>query len=277
MTQQLLDPPRPARAEPPRTAGSAPVRPRPRDPKWLLPAGIAMSVAFHIVLFLALRFSVPSWAGAFAQAEAERASVPAPGMRVVQVLPTDGDPSDPIRAAEPEPDLQPSRSLTPVPITPPRGTVTRPSRSLGDPRSLAERTRARFDDPRLWDLPAPPVPLPPEFDAALAPLYARLGAIADSMYAAGVAAERALDWTVTDDDGNKWGFSPGKIHLGKITLPLPFNFSPPPGRREEYNNRIDGWTAIQRQAGQAAILEALEERAKAIRARNDSTRRRGGG
>jgi hypothetical protein len=202
MTQQLLDPPRPVRAEPPRPVGPRVARPRPRDSQWLLPAGIAISAALHIILFLVLRFSVPSWTSAFAEAEAVRASAPAPGMRVVQVVPTEGSSSDPIRAADPEPDLQPSRSLTPVPITPPRSTVPRSGTPLGDPRSLAERTRPRFDDPRLWDLPAPPVPLPAEFDVALAPLYARLGVIADSMYAAGVAAERALDWTVTDDDGN---------------------------------------------------------------------------
>ncbi len=161
-----------------------------------------------------------------------------------------------------------------MPTAPPARTG--PPVASRDPLPLGERTRPRATDPRLWNLEPPPVPVPDEFDAALAPLYARLGVIADSMYAAGVAAERALDWTVTDDNGGKWGFSPGKIHLGSITLPLPFGFSAPPGRRDEYNSRVDGWNAIQRQAGQAAILEAIEERAKAIRARMDSTRRGGG-
>jgi hypothetical protein len=277
MTQTLLDPPGPSTAKPPRTAGPAPLRPRPRDPRWLGPAGIAASVLLHVVAFLLFRFTAPNWADAMEDARAERASTPARGMRVVQVLPTADASAERIRVADPEPQLEPSRSLLPVPIVPPRITFG-PRSASRDPGSLSARTRPRSDDPRLWNLPAPPMPLPSELDVALAPLYARLGAIADSMYAAGVAAERALDWTVTDENGNKWGFSPGKIHLGPITLPLPFGFSPPPGRRDEYNNRVDGWTAIQRQAGQAAILEAIEERAKAIRARMDSTRRgRGGG
>lgn len=275
MTQTLLDPPRAARPKP-RPAEPAPPRPRPRDPQWLLAAGIAVSALLHVIAFLVFRFSAPSWSSAIEQVQAERASAPAPGMRVVRVLPTDGNPSDPIRPANPEPVLEPARTLTPVPVAPPRAAAGPPT-TVRDPRSLSARTRPRSDDPRLWVLPEPPLPVTDEFGTALAPLYARLGAIADSMYAAGVAAERALDWTVTDENGNKWGFSPGKIHLGPITLPLPFGFSPPPGRRDEYNNRIDGWNDIQRQASQAAILEAIEERAKAIRARNDSTRRGGGG
>lgn len=274
MTQTLLDPPPPAPTRMPRQAGPTAPRSRPRDPKWLYAAAFAASVLLHLLAFVLFRFSTPSYIGAIQEVRAERASAPTSDMHVVQVVPSDNA-ADLGRPEDPAPTVQPARSFTPLGLGRP-SSVLAPTET-GDPRRLGERTRPRMDDPRLWALPDAPVATIDEFDAALAPLYARLSAITDSMYAAGLAAEKALDWTITDDKGGRWGFSPGKIHLGSITLPMPFNFSPPPGRREEYNNRIDGWSAIQRQAGQAAILEILEERAKAIRARQDSLRRRGGG
>jgi hypothetical protein len=275
MTQTLLDPPPPAPMRTPSQAGSIAARPRPRDPKWLYAAGFAASGLLHVLAFLLFRFSTPSYSGAIQEVRAERASAPTSDMQVVQVVPSENAPADLGRPDDPAPTVQPARSFTPFELTPPAAVVA--PTETGDPRRLGERTRPRADDPRLWALPDAPIADIDEFDVALAPLYARLSAIADSMYAAGLAAERALDWTITDENGGRWGFSPGKIHLGSITLPMPFSFSPPPGRRDEYNNRINGWNAIQRQAGQAAVLEALEERAKAIRARQDSLRRRGGG
>jgi hypothetical protein len=107
---------------------------------------------------------------------------------------------------------------------------------------------------------------------ALAPLYGQLNLYNDSALAAAIAAARATDWTVTDANGGRWGVTPGQIHLGKITLPLPFAFSPPPGRRDEMNGRLSGWNAIRRQANQVDAKETSDDRAKAIRERNQAAR-----
>lgn len=279
MTQTLLDPPPPARATAPEPV-PAPVRRRPRDPRWLLPAGIAISALLHILAFTLFHFSVPSYRNAIAAVRAERASAPTPGMHALNVLPTTEAAPEP-QVERPEPSETAPPVVAPVQTGPPAITIAPPVGVTRDNRSLGERTRPRADDPRLWTFTQPVLPEPDEFDIALIPLYARLNEIADSMYAAGLAAEKALDWTVTDSNGGKWGFSPGKIHLGKITLPLPFGFSAPPGRREEYQDRLRGWNDIQRQAGQAAVHDAIEDRIKAIRERNsasrDTTRRGGGG
>ena len=50
---------------------------------------------------------------------------------------------------------------------------------------------------------------------------ARLEVLNDSAAAAAEAAAEATDWTYTDEEGRRWGISPGKLHLGDLTLPLP--------------------------------------------------------
>ncbi|MGH7507594.1 MAG: hypothetical protein ACRELX_18220, partial [Longimicrobiales bacterium] len=128
----------------------------------------------------------------------------------------------------------------------------------------------------------PSRPLRPELDPlnnVRARIYGQLEAYNDSIAAVAEAARSATDWTHRDANGDRWGVSPGKIHLGKITLPLPFGFSVPPGRREEYNERMRTFNEIQMQAGRAEIEKTFEARVRAIRERNqakrDSTRSSG--
>jgi hypothetical protein len=106
----------------------------------------------------------------------------------------------------------------------------------------------------------------------MADLRARLAAAIqagnDSLAAELVREAEAMDWTV-GEEGNKWGVSPGKLHLGPVTLPLPLLFQPHPATAREQADRAADWSAIQRQAGQAAIDETFEERVKAIRERKE--------
>jgi hypothetical protein len=94
----------------------------------------------------------------------------------------------------------------------------------------------------------------------------------DSMAAAAGAAARATDWTVKDADGNRWGVSPGKFHLGGLTLPLPFQLSTPPGRRDEVAGRVATWNAIQQQSAYVEGREVVKDRVKAIEKRKAAER-----
>jgi hypothetical protein len=72
---------------------------------------------------------------------------------------------------------------------------------------------------------------------------------------------------VKDDKGGKWGVSPGALHLGSITLPLPIGFSTPPDRRDELNRRIADWTAIEAQRARADVEARIKERANEVKKR----------
>lgn len=138
--------------------------------------------------------------------------------------------------------------------------------------TAAARLRPSLGDPRLWRSP------PPEFfELTLEQreeliLADRIGSWLDSVRAAEAAEEALTDWTFTDADGGRWGISPGKIHLGDVTLPLPVNFGIPVGKRDETNQLIRQWEEIMRQAARAEVELSWKERAAAIRARRDAER-----
>ena len=138
--------------------------------------------------------------------------------------------------------------------------------------TAAERLRPHLSDARIWRA------LPPEFfeltfeqREELALAY-RLTEWFDSAQAAQAAADALTDWTFTDSRGGRWGVSPGQIHLGDITIPLPLNFGTPVGKRDENNRLIWQWEEIMRQAARADVEIMWRERAEAIRARRDAER-----
>jgi hypothetical protein len=98
--------------------------------------------------------------------------------------------------------------------------------------------------------------------------YARIRALNDSIIAEIEAGRRATDWTWTDEQGRRWGISPGKLHLGGITIPLPLSTT---GSRED-RDLLREWQEIQAQAEQGAIDETFDERVEEIRARRDAER-----
>jgi len=202
---------------------------------------------------------------------------------------------------EPEPEPLPARppSITRIPPPPVlqaplisgagaaaagagTGKAGAPATSGAVRGSAAERLSRGYGDPQLL---APVDRLPPEevteSEWLRMRLANRLELYNDSMSAEAAAKLRATDWTVKDKNGGRWGVSPGKIHLGNRTLPLPFGFSPPPGRRDEIAGRVRSWEESQAQASRAEAAETFEQRVKAIRARQeaarDSARKRAGG
>jgi hypothetical protein len=132
----------------------------------------------------------------------------------------------------------------------------------------AERLRPRLTDRRLW------APLPPEFRELTLEqreellIAGRLNAWYDSVAAVAAADAAWKDWTFKDGDGGRWGVSEGQLHLGDITIPLPFAFDAPPGQRDY----MWQWNEIARQGAQAAVQETVRERLEAIRARRDRER-----
>ncbi len=94
----------------------------------------------------------------------------------------------------------------------------------------------------------------------------------DSVAGAIADAERATDWTKKGKNGERWGVSPGQIHLGSITIPMPFAFSGPTGRREETAGRLRSFAEANAQAKRVETEQTFESRVKAMRARKDAQR-----
>lgn len=234
--------------------------------------GLIASVLLHLLFVrlspLVVRYIEPDPSY---RAPRPRAQVPE-GMRVVELQITETPVEQPQPVPEPEP--------------PPEQPEAEAAEGVADrPLTPAERLRPRVGDWRLW-LAVPlarRTDLTPEEKAAELErrLHAMLEQYDDSMAAELMRQAESMDWTV-GEDGNKWGVSPGQIHLGPITLPLPLYLGP--GRESE--QMLGDYEAIRRQAGQAEIDETVEERIKAIererkakeearkKAKNDTTSNR---
>ncbi len=276
MGVSLLDPPS-TRPEAPSPRPTAAPNPRPRRrPENVLPVALLASAVVHLLLFTLLRFEPPVAAGpAFV-----RPIVQEPvGTRVIElvIVPDEALPQAVPPEREPE-DATPRIVRAPVGGTP---TEALPAERR-DPATVVERISPRLGDARLFAPPDAAMPAPADYEAlALQRLYGQMTAYNDSVDTGAEAARRALDWTTTDADGNKWGVSPGKIHLGGLTLPLPIGFATPPGRREELAERNRRWGEIEGQRSREEGRATFEDRVKAIRervdAQRDSTRRSGTG
>ena len=138
--------------------------------------------------------------------------------------------------------------------------------------SAAERLRLSPGDLRLWVPPDPSLAAPTLEHFLEVELATAIRDANDSMAAAIAAEMAATDWTYTDDEGKRWGVSPGRIHLGGLTLPLPFGFGPPPdynGDRSEMAFRI---ADINRAASRGAVLQSWKERREAMKKRREELR-----
>ena len=252
-------------------AASAATRPRARTGRRQLVVGIGASLALHALAFLLVRFHQPAPRGPFFHEPV----VPwlARATELVELEVVGGDVPDAVAPERPRP--QPDVEL---PAFPPPEPVAPEERAAAQPRvpSVRERLSASEQAARLA-LP-PRAPLDPRaplrtLDDEVSALAYQLGIYNDSLVADWAREARATDWTIRDGDGGRWGVSPGRIHLGKLTLPLPLGFAP----SQDVLARMDAFQAIQRQAADAAVRATLEERGRAVRERRDAARRGGGG
>ncbi len=233
-------------------------RERARRYRIAVSTGLIVSVLFHILVVrlspLIIRYMEPVGfpPPPIVTAQPE-------GMRAIEFRITETPQVEPEPVPEPEPEPEEPAPEVTEGVTEPRLTA-------------AERLRPRIGDWRLW-LVTPFVRNRPDLtpeqraEAVRQRLYAMLEAYDDSVAAEIIRQAEAMDWTV-GEEGNKWGVSPGRIHLGPITLPLPFYVGP--GREAE--GMLRDYDAIQRQAGQAAIDETFDDRREAIREREEKAR-----
>lgn len=235
-------------------------RERHRRYRLAVSAGVIVSVILHVLVIFLSPLMV-RYVGPLDLYPPARRVRPQPiGMQALDVHVTETPQVEPPPVREPEPEPEPEETA-PVAVE-----------AEGEPvPSAAERLRPRIGDWRLWII----VPLAPRKD--LTPeerlarlesrLYAMLEAYDDSVAAAAIRQAEQMDWTV-GEEGNKWGVSPGQIHLGPVTLPLPFYIGP----SREAEGMLREYDAIQRQAGQADIDDSFEARVKAIREREKARR-----
>ena len=191
------------------------------------------------------------------------------GIQVIRLV-EGADPIDSERPEDPEEieDLEePEPAMTPIPIAGTPGPELTPP-----PPSGAELLRPHLTNRILWETLSSSVldiTLEQREELLIASALARWSDSAATSLAAEAAA---MDWTFRDKEGKRWGVSPGKIHLGDLTLPLPFGFGTVVGKREEVNERLWQWDEIYRQGVRAEVNESWRERAEAIRRRRDRER-----
>lgn len=234
-----------------------------------LRVGLVLSLAVHVVVV----GLVGGWLAP------ERRDPPAPmgpmvvepptGMRVVTLpeipSPLDGEPDEALRPPAPDPSAQrPAREVA-VAADP---AELRPADDL----TAADRLAPRVVDPRLWR-PMILISREPTLEEVEARIAAALELMSDSALAAVDAEIRARDWTVEDANGGKWGISPGKIHLGSVTLPIPLAFPVDPGAAADARD----WYQLERALDRTRILESFEDRVRAIRERRDREREEAAG
>lgn len=199
------------------------------------------------------------------------AAVRAGGMEVLEIVAVDE-----VEEAE--------RPRDPVEVRPVAGPALRPGRPdlregagsvlVAPGPTAAERLRPMLEDPRLWaplDRELADLTLEQRLNLELA---GRIADLQDSLALAEEARRRGTDWTTTDAQGRRWGVSEGQLHLGDVTLPLPFAFGTPVGKRDEVNRRAWEWEEITRGGAGVEVRDSWKERAQAIRERRDRERTR---
>lgn len=231
----------------------------------MLWAGLLVSLVVHILL--------AGLAGGWLEPDRDRPrprsepllAEPPRGMRAIQLAepPESAVPEEP---AEPEPQPEPEEEAPE-----PRPLVAEASRAdsvPADTLTAADRLAVRVVDPRLWR-PMVLIPREPTLEDVEARVGAALELLSDSALAEAEAAMRARDWTVEDASGGRWGVSPGKLHLGQLTLPLPIFFG---GVSPDAEAASQQWYELERQLDRARFLESFEDRVRAIRERRDRER-----
>jgi hypothetical protein len=190
------------------------------------------------------------------------------GVDLIQLIEIDaGDPDRPENPDEIE-DVQVAEADARPPYIP--GPLV--GELLPPGPSAAERLRVNLVDPRLW------AALPPEFyqltleEREELLLSQRIVEWFDSVAIARASEDRLTDWMFRDGQGGRWGVADGRIYLGDMSLPLPFDFGVPVGKRDEYARRIWEFDEITRQSQQYLIDQNWKERAEAIRQRRDRER-----
>lgn len=246
-------------------AGRSTVRTRVDRERRVLRTGLVVSAVLHVLALGILGGLLEAPRSGRPARPVPYMVEPPPGMRAVNVTPVAGEAPSLREPRTPLADQEEEVSVRRRDPSAPAAAPT-PAPRVADGRSAADRLAPRLIDARLW---RPMILVPRE--PTLADVQARIAAAAellsDSALADAEAKIRATDWTVKDADGGRWGISPGKLHLGKLTLPLPISYA------EGYDPARDEYYDLQAQVDRTRFLESFEDRVRKIRERRERERR----
>lgn len=234
-----------------------------------LSVGIGASAVVHAVVVLLYSIVITQWGPRETVMAVATPTRSVTGMRVVRLVEIESpeatvEPPDEI----PEPVVEIQAVLPEGPPSAESIVVEEPVAGL----RAAEVLRVRSSDSRLWRQALPEAFELTQTQRMELELAGKLEEWNDSV-AAAVAAEYALtDWTTTDSQGRRWGVSPGQLHLGDLTLPLPFYFQGSSFQRERAARRAWEDQDIANGANTQVIRESWRDRAEAIRRRRDRDR-----
>lgn len=241
-----------------------------RAHKRALAAGIGASAALHVLLILLYSVVMTQWGPEEMIIAVESSSRTLTGMRVVQlveIVPPTLTVRPPEEIVGPTVEIQPEFLGDGLPASDPFELGERPRT-----RRAADELRVRSSDARLWRQAMPEMFELNDVERMRLELNGRLEEWTDSV-AEVLAAEYALtDWTTTDDQGRRWGISPGQLHLGDITVPLPFYFGGTALQREQLARRAWEDQDILNGVNGQLLRSSWRERADAIRRRKDRER-----
>ena len=253
-----------------------------------LAAGLLISALAHLAVLLATGRFLPE-PPPFSRPPVE--TEPAPeGLVVVDLPETLAEPEPETPRPEPE-EPRPRRpeETEVVQIVPAPGPEAEGEPAAAEERGPAEgepeerltnarRLRPRFSDARLWVDPRDPLLFGERlerFARADSAVRAILREWLDSLHLTDEQRRRALDWTY-EKDGKRWGVSPEGIHLGDITIPIPFRFMSSGPQLREFEQALRDLQEIQNQDIRGDLDEVRRERMEEMRRRSqeEAERRR---
>ena len=270
---------RPTRSPPPPIGRSErwnPDRAYNRAVRWALLLSVVLHGLFLLISPAFLRVGLPP-----GESDTPWNDAAYPGLQGVAIAPAAETALPEAAAAAEEPISAPAASPNiPLPPQPavPSGRAGSDVAEADGASPSADALRPGFRDRRLHVAPREVeiAPEETEHERYIAHLHARLDAYNDSIGADAERARRATDWTVKDKDGGKWGVSPGKIHLGDLTLPLPVGLAAGDRQKEEAAaERTRQRGEIDRQEMARKQRDIMEERTRATRERKNRERGKG--
>lgn len=245
-------------------------RPRATN-RWRSPLGVGLAVSAGVHLVAILLYSVsgaPDPTGVtVSPPDASESS--AAGTRIVNIVAVAGDvvePTDPVVEEQEEaPEDTPTVIVEPGPQ---RGPVDEDAERF---RTAGEVLRPHAEDSVLLREVDPELARLTDSERAQLRMNWMVNEWNELQDAERRAAEEALDWTYTDDEGNRWGVSPGKLHLGGLTLPLPA-LGVTQGVDPAADRMRRDLAEIEDQAARGQVWENWQRRAAEIRKRKDRER-----
>lgn len=256
-------------------AGSPAVRRDRRNTRGVYGLALLASVLVHMVILLGVSFRL-SIEPRQPSAPASRIVHVTPAMQVYEIVEVAYDVAPiEVRVVDRAPlRPQPVRRTPPASVSEPTTAGAHAPIAPVDPIPVRDRLRYRLNTPQVWQPPSEEIHIEPSPQERVElRIASRLGEFNDSVAAEAAAAERANDWTIKDENGGRWGVSPGAIHLGSITIPLgDSRFAAAPGRREEFEGRVRTWNELQDQAVREEAKGEFKDRVRAIEERMNKAR-----